>query len=197
MTPPRRVLDAHAARLAAADLLSRRPWTRADLTARLRRRGAPADVTTDVVADLASRGHVDDGAFARDWVAIRTARGYGAARLRMELRARGVAAALIDAALADLGTDGVEDRAREVARRRLPALQRLEAKRASSGRPEGASFGRAERASFGRPGSASSGRADRIAARLRDYLMRRGYSGGIAARVARELTGASRDPDVG
>ena len=83
-TPP---LDTRRARLVAADLLSRHAWTRAELTRRLRRRGAPPDVAADVVTDLAGRGHVDDAAFARHWVETRSARGYGAARLRAELRA--------------------------------------------------------------------------------------------------------------
>ncbi|PYM24842.1 MAG: RecX family transcriptional regulator [Candidatus Rokuibacteriota bacterium] len=114
MRAPRRVLDLKAARLAAGDLLARRAWTRADLTARLRRRGAPPDVTADVVADLERRGYLDDAAFARQWVTSRTARGYGPARLRAELRARGVASGLI----------GQLEEARRLARRRLPALQR-------------------------------------------------------------------------
>ncbi len=45
-------LDARTARLVAADLLVRRAWTTRDLAARLRRRGAPADVADEVVADL-------------------------------------------------------------------------------------------------------------------------------------------------
>jgi regulatory protein len=78
-----------------------------------------------VVADLTARGYLDDEAFARHWVATRTARGYGPARLRAELRARGVAAALIEAALAGDRDDETElERARAAARRRLPALQR-------------------------------------------------------------------------
>jgi len=162
--PPRRTLDERATRLAAADLLSRKPWTRADLAARLRRRGAPAETAIAIVADLSARGHLDDAAFAQNWVAVRSARGYGAARLRTELRARGVATALIDAALATVRDDGVDERAREIARRRLPALQRLEAR---------------------------TGSGARVAARLRDYLMRRGYSGSVATRVAREVTGVS------
>jgi regulatory protein len=76
------------------------------------------------VADLTARGYLDDAAFAHHWVAARAARGYGPARLRAELRARGVAAALIDAALAGASEDGDLERARAVARRRLPALQR-------------------------------------------------------------------------
>jgi SOS response regulatory protein OraA/RecX len=50
-------------------------------------------------------------------------------------------------------------RAREAARRRLPALRR--------GRPE------------------------RVAPRLRDYLLRRGYATGVVARVVRESTGVA------
>ena len=142
-------------------MLSRRAWTRADLAARLRRRGAPADVAAEVVSDLVTRGYVDDAAFAHQWVTTRAARGYGAARLRMELRGRGVAPAVIAAALSTLGGDDVLGRARETARRRLPALRR--------------------------------GRTDRIAPRLRDYLLRRGFSTGVVVRVVRETTGVEAD----
>src|SRR5512134_2801905 len=86
----RRVLDAKAARLAAGDLLSRRAWTMAELTRRLVRRGAPPDVAAAVVEDMAGRGYVDDAAFARHFVETRATRGYGAARLAADLRARGV-----------------------------------------------------------------------------------------------------------
>jgi regulatory protein len=127
----------------------------------LRRRGAPAEVAAEVVNDLVARGYVDDAAFARQWVAARAARGYGAARLRMELRARGIAAPLISAALDGLGGDDALARARETARRRLPALRR--------------------------------GRPDRVAPRLRDYLLRRGFSTGVVVRVVRETTGVAAD----
>jgi regulatory protein len=65
-------------------------------------------------------------------VATRAARGYGAARLRAELRTRGVAAPLVDAALADLAADAELERARAVAGRRLPALRRAGAERAAA-----------------------------------------------------------------
>jgi len=81
-------------------------------------------VTADVVADLERRGHLDDAAFARQWVSSRTARGYGPARLRAELRARGVASGLIDSALGAVDRGGQLEEARRLARRRLPALQR-------------------------------------------------------------------------
>ena len=110
-----------------------------------------------VVAELAARGYVDDAAFARHWVVTRSPRGYGAARLRAELRARGVASPVIEAALAHIAADEPLARARELAHRRLPALRRT--------RPE------------------------RAATRLRDYLLRRGFSGSIVSRVVREATG--------
>jgi regulatory protein len=129
---------------------------------RLRRRGAPADVADDVVADLTARGDLDDEAFARDWVATRAPRGYGPARLRAELRTRGVDASLVEAALAEAARagaseDGELERARAVARRRWPSLQR--------------------------------GDRARAAARLRDHLRRRGYSAAVVARVVRECVG--------
>ena len=122
----------------------------------MRRRGAPAPVAAEVLADLTARGYLDDAAFAHHWIATRSARGYGPARLRAELRARGVAGSLVDAALAAQGDDELE-RARAVARRRLPALQRADRTRA--------------------------------AARLRDHLVRRGYSAAVVSRVVRESVG--------
>jgi regulatory protein len=95
------------------------------------RRGAPGEVAERVVADLTARGYLDDAAFARRWVETRGARGYGPARLRAELRARGVAAALIDAALAARDTGDLEQ-ARALARRRLPVLTRARPERAAA-----------------------------------------------------------------
>jgi len=99
---------------------------------------------------------VDDAAFARRWVEARAARGYGPARLRAELSARGVARDLIDLALSALEAETTLARARDLARRRLPGLRR---------------------------------RPDRAGARLRDYLLRRGYAAAVVARVVQELLG--------
>jgi len=151
-------LDHRRARLVAAGLLSRRAWTRADLTRRLYRRGAPADVAADVVADLVARGHVDDAAFAHQWTATRSARGYGAARLRAELSVRGVETAVIDAALAALDSGEALELARAAASRRLSAL--------------------------------GGGDPRRVAGRLRDHLLRRGYPAALVVRVVREALGA-------
>jgi regulatory protein len=162
---PFRQLDERAARLVAADLLARRPWTRADLTRRLVRRGAPGNVAAAVVTDLTTRGYLDDAAYARQWVETRSVRGYGAARLRAELRARGVDAAVVHAAIGGLAPDAALARAVALARRRLPVIAR--------GRPE------------------------RVAVRLSEYLLRRGYAAGVVVRVVRELTRASAPADQG
>ena len=77
-----------------------------------------------MVADLTARGYLDDEAFARHWVAIRAARGYGPARLRAELRARGIAAPLVAAALAGGDDDSELERARAAARLRDHLLRR-------------------------------------------------------------------------
>ena len=150
-------LDHRRARLVAAELLSRRAWTRADLTRRLCRRGAPADVAADVVADLVARGHVDDVAFAHQWITTRSARGYGAGRLRAELSVRGVDNSVIAAALAGLDSGEALERARAAAARRLSAL--------------------------------GGGDPRRVAGRLRDHLLRRGYPAGLVLRVVREIFG--------
>jgi regulatory protein len=163
--PARPALDAAQTRLAAADLLSRRAWTRAELTRRLIRRGASPDVAASVVADLAGRGYVDDAAFARQWVTARAGRGYGAARLRAELRARGVEPAVVEAALAGLSSAGALEQARSLARRRLAALRRA--------------------------------RPDRVAPRLRDVLLRRGFGRDVVERVVREVAGPVADEPGG
>jgi regulatory protein len=146
--------------MVAFDLLARKPWTRRELRRRLQRRGAPAEVAETVVADLETRGYVDDRAFAATWVETRSGgRGLGARRLREELRTRGVDRAVIETALA--GAGGAEDeavRARALAARRLPALQRAA--------------------------------PDRVARRLHDYLLRRGFGAGVVRRVVESVVPA-------
>ena len=84
----------------------RKAWSRRELTRRLERRGAPADVAAEVVADLAARGYLDDEGFARWWAQARgQGRRVGSMRLRQELLAKGIsrelAAAAVTAAFAE------------------------------------------------------------------------------------------------
>ena len=157
MPPRSKSLDARAAKRVAYDLLSRKPWSRRDLTARLCRRGAPLEVAQAVVADLEAQGYVDDRAFAWQWAEGRASRrNLGSLRLKSELGQKGVPRPLAAAAIRDAFGDASEDeRALEAARRRLPALRRKNAERAP--------------------------------ARLRDYLLRRGYPADVVGRALRRL----------
>ena len=143
---PKPTLNEKAARLAAFELLARKSWSGRDLARRLRRRGAPPEVAQSVVADLTSRGYVDDQAFARWWAEARArGRRIGSRRLRQELTAKGIPREMVEAAIAAAFEEiGETERALESARRRLPALLR------------------------GR-------QASRASTRLAEYLLRRGY----------------------
>jgi len=142
------------------DLLARRAWSTRELTRRLVRRGAPADVARAVVAELESRGYLGDEGFARWWAQVRAERRHvGSLRLRRELAAKGVsrdlAASAVEAAFEE--TSELE-RALEAGRRRLPALQRAA--------------------------------PDRAPGRLGAHLLRRGYPPPLVRRVVKRLTGA-------
>jgi len=169
MSGPRRMdrssapLDTKAARVAAFDLLARKAWSRRDLAARLRRRGAAPEVAAEVVAELEGKGYLDDVAFARWWAEARArGRRVGSVRLRGELRARGIPPDLAAAAVASAFEEVPErERALDAGRRRLSVLAR--------------------------------GPAERRPARLRDYLLRRGYPASTAISVVAELLGAAPD----
>jgi len=160
---PRRerpILDAKGAKLAAFDLLARRAWSTRELTRRLGQRGAPPEIARAVVAELETRGYLDDEAFARWWAQSRSGgRRIGSVRLRRELAAKGIAPELaapaVDAAFAEASE---LDRALDAGRRRLPALQRAA--------------------------------PDRVPARLAGYLLRRGYPASLVRRVIKRLIGA-------
>lgn len=162
----RRELDAEAAKLAAFDLLARKSWSARELTGRLKRRGAPDGIARAVVAEIASRGYVDDASFARFWAESRArGRRVGSRRLHQELLQKGISRDLAAAAVAAAFEEAPEaERCLEAGRRRLPALLR-----------------------------AGRGRA---APRLRDYLVRRGYPPAEVMRTVAALTGTRPDGDA-
>ncbi len=107
----------------AGRLLARRPRSRAELAQRLQRRGFAAALVAALLDELQAQGWLDDAAFARQWVENRLAfRPRGRARLRAELRAKGVAEEHITAALAEVDDEAL---AFAVARRALPRYQGL------------------------------------------------------------------------
>ena len=80
------------AREMAVRLLAARPHSTEELRARFRRGGVPDRHAQAVLDDLTEAGYLDDLAFARGWIASRLRRRpCGSARLRGELRERGVA----------------------------------------------------------------------------------------------------------
>ena len=159
----RRELDAKAAKLAAFDLLARKAWSARELTSRLRRRGASDEIARAVVAELCSRGYVDDASFARFWAESRArARRVGSHRLRLELLQKGISRDVAAAAVAAAFEEAPEAlRCLEAGRRRLPALLRAGGARA--------------------------------APRLRDYLVRRGYPLAEVMRTVAEVIGELSD----
>ena len=158
--PGKAVLGEKEARLVAADLLSLKAWSTRELVQRLGRRGAPPEIARSVVADLQSRGYLDDEAFARWWAQVRAgSRRIGSARLRQELAAKGIPRDLAAAAIGEAFDKAPElDGAFEAGRRRLPALRRAA--------PE------------------------RVATRLASHLLRRGYPPSIVRTVVKRLIGA-------
>lgn len=160
-----RQLTPDQARRVAYDLLSRKAWSRAELTARLVRRGAAESVAKRLVAELEAQGYVDDAAFARQWAEARaTRRRFGSRRIGEELRLKGISRSLAEAAVREaFGEASEEARATEAARRWLSALGRRSPARAP--------------------------------ARLHDYLLRRGYPAELTRRVVRELCKAQEPSD--
>ena len=113
--------DPEAAREKCLRLLAVRARSAAELRERLRRVGFAPDVAESVIANLADTELVDDAEFARSWVASRQAAGgFGKQKLRWELRRKGVAEKLIEAALEQAVSDETEDeQALTLAQKRL------------------------------------------------------------------------------
>ena len=109
--------DAAAAELAAVGMLARRDHARAELAAKLRERGFAAAVVERLIEALGARRLLDDERYARHHVQYHSARGQGPERMRRELGDHGIAAALVEEALASVPDWGTL--ARELRRRRF------------------------------------------------------------------------------
>jgi regulatory protein len=131
--------DAEAALRTVLRALGRRPFARADLGRRLRRKGHAGQAVEAALERAAALGLLDDAAFAANYVETRAGRGRGPSRLNRDLLAMGVDRRLIDRALAAHFGDGTDrtavpltlaskraaqlgDLPREVKRRRLLAF---------------------------------------------------------------------------
>lgn len=106
-----------SARAKALELLARREHSRLELRQKLIQRGFPSDHIEPVLDQLMEERLLDEARFAEIYACSRADKGYGPLRIGRELRERGVAQALVDTVLADLGSDW------------LPKLQALHRKR--------------------------------------------------------------------
>jgi regulatory protein len=145
LKPGQFLSDAEIARLRQLDarqrayervlrLLSHRPRSEAEVRRYLEGKDTPPDVIVEVCERLTRQGYLDDEAFVRFWVDNRERfNPRGAWVLRRELRQKGVAQSLIDAALADLDSQDGAYRAAQRRLRRWQGLEYAEFRRAAGG----------------------------------------------------------------
>jgi regulatory protein len=81
-------------------LLARRDLSSTELRQKLRAKKFDETTTAVVMAELTQEGILDDARFAQNYVAYHARRGQGPLRIAAELRRLGLAASLVDAALA-------------------------------------------------------------------------------------------------
>ncbi len=112
--------DRKAARRKGMDCLARREYGFEELVRKLATGGFEPETARAVVEQLAAEGLQDDRRFAASLVQSRVGQGKGPVRIRLDLEQRGIAAGLIEEALADCGEDWNE-LARGVRRRRFGA----------------------------------------------------------------------------
>jgi len=114
-----------AAREIALRRLSVRARSRKELTQDLKSRDVPADAAAEVLDRFAEVGLINDAAFAQEWVESRGRRS-GAARLRAELRQKGVAEEDIADAIGGRGDQADLTNASELATRKAATMKGLD-----------------------------------------------------------------------
>ncbi|MFF2121954.1 recombination regulator RecX [Kitasatospora sp. NPDC058184] len=109
-------------------LLTGAAKTRKQLADALRKREIPEEAADAVLTRLEEVGLIDDAAFAAAWVESRHAvRGLSRRALAQELRTKGVAADLVEQAVAQLDHDDETDAARALVERKLRSTRGLDA----------------------------------------------------------------------
>ena len=95
-----RSADPGAVRAAAVTLLSSRDFATRELHEKLTSRGFEADSVASVLAELTAERLLDDERYAHNFVSFHARRKHGPVRIAADLRSHGLAAELIEAALA-------------------------------------------------------------------------------------------------
>jgi regulatory protein len=115
---------ASVARGIALRQLSTAPRTRAQLAQAMARRGVPDDVAHAVLDRFEEVDLIDDEAFAREWVESRHAgKGLSRRALRHELRLKGIHDETVREAVDSIDAEQELEAARDLVRRRLPAMR--------------------------------------------------------------------------
>ena len=109
-----------SARERALGWLTWREYAAGELTERLLRTGFSRDEVEQLVFDLQQQGLQSDDRFAEVFCRHRVGQSFGPARIRAEMRSRGVEATLVDHHLKQIETDWFE-LATELCRRRYGA----------------------------------------------------------------------------
>ena len=105
-------------RIAAMDLLTGREYSRAELAAKLNRRFDNHPDIDQVLLKLSEDGLQSDSRFTEAYIRSRIYRGHGVSRIRQDIRQKGIADHLFNAALEEADVDWFE-LALDVARRKF------------------------------------------------------------------------------
>ena len=92
----------------AMNMLSRREHSVLELTRKLQLREIPSSVIDEVIGSLIENNLLSDERFAESYVRMRSARGYGPQRVRLELQERGIGSDLIGCYLDEAEIDWYE-----------------------------------------------------------------------------------------
>ena len=107
-------------------LLKYRLRSKKELGERLTRKKFPGEIAGQVIKSLEEKGFLDDGAFARAWIASR-GRKFGGRRLTQELRQKGISPDLVDEGLRELKERCPEEETvRGIAEEKLRKLKDLD-----------------------------------------------------------------------
>jgi len=91
----------------AMNMLARREHSVFELARKLQQKDFPSEMITEVIEQLVADNLLSDERYAEAYIRMRSARGYGLQRIRMEMQERGVASELISDAIEQSEVDWV------------------------------------------------------------------------------------------
>ena len=126
-TPDGRATQLEVARKIALDLLAVRARSEHELRQAMARRNVPADIADELLSRFVEVGLIDDAAFAATLVRSRSEFSHrGRARIRQELREKGVDREVAEEVLAELDPADERAAALELAYRKVRSMASLE-----------------------------------------------------------------------